>query len=537
MYALVVNPLLWQVPLGLALFLALGLLVAWGAGHALSSVRLGQLRADHVHLLRAEQTLAERLVDWLYSAVLWFASLLFYVSVPVLLVLAIIIGAGLPMALLMLPVVYVKPVVLAAIFGFSVLYGVLYGLSVSQEQPEEGQWLSREEAPALFEALAEVASVAKSREVDRVVLEVGTGISVREAGGRLRVLLGRGERILKLGLRALPGLTVSELKSILAHEYGHFSHGETRLTPVIARIEAQVLQATHGLQRLGWARLNPVWWFLRAYFFVYLRITAGHGRRRELLADRLSALAYGGDTFARALTKTVENADALDRGLLVAVGLREAGRPVRDLLRTLEAAERGTPPALRGLVREELLSRPVDAYASHPPPAERIARVTGLPGQRPVEEAPALTLFAAPEELAAELGAALLQRLEAECQAQGLPAAEPVATTDEELDRLAEALAGYYGALALVERQHPEAYALLQGAVARLEQAAGAQDPMLVPVLQELSKAHVQHQNPQAAREALQRAIGIVQARPGHEPWEVDALGALLQMIPAQQAA
>lgn len=65
----------------------------------------------------------------------------------------------------------------------------------------------------------------------------------------------------------------------------------------------------------------------------------------------------------------------------------------------------------------------------------------------------------------------------------GLVAAEPMATTDEERDRLAEALALHSGALELAEGDHPEAQAL-----------------------------------------------------PGHEP-HVDALHQLLQELPARQAA
>ncbi|WP_164014587.1 M48 family metalloprotease [Pyxidicoccus trucidator] len=528
--------LAWGIPLGLGLFLGLGLLGTWVAGRVLSSVQLGQLRAEHVHLMRAEQTPSERRVDRLYSAVLWFASLLFYVSIPMMLTLTVAVAGGLIYAMFQLRFVSIKLLIIVALVGFGGFIAILRGLFFSTAEPDEGRRLAPDEAPELFRALAEVAEVAGARKVDRVMLFAGTSIGVREAGGRIQVLLGRGERILHLGLAALRGLTVSELKSILAHEYGHFAHGETRLTPIIGRIQTQVVRTMQSIQELSWAFVNPVFWFLRVYFFVYLQVTAGHGRRRELLADRLSALAYGGDTFGRALTKTIENGDAFHRGVGVAVGLREAGRPTKDLYRTIDVAARGTPPSLGALVREELFARPVDAYDSHPPPSERVQRVAGIPGRRMLDEAPALTLFADPVKLAEELGGEVLTHVDIALQEQGIAAPEPVASTEEEQDRLAEAIALHHGALALGERNHPDAYALLQESVARLEDAAGTQDPFLVPALTELSKVHVQHQDPVAARALLQRALGIVQARPGHEQ-QVDALNEMLQGLPTQQAA
>ncbi|WP_164001654.1 M48 family metalloprotease [Pyxidicoccus caerfyrddinensis] len=528
--------LAWQVSLGMALFLVLSLLGTWGAGRALSSVQLGQLRSEHVHLMRAEQTPSERIVDRLYSAVLWYASLLFYVSVPMLLALTLVMTGGLFYGLLRLPVLSVKLMAVIGIIGFGGLVAILRGLFVDTSEPDEGRTLTPAEAPALFHALAEVAGVAGVREVDRVLLFPSVGIGVREDGGRLQVLLGRGERILHLGLGALRGLTVSELKAVLAHEYGHFSHGETRLTPIIGRIQTQVVRTMHGIQALGWAALSPVYWFLRVYFFVYLQVTAGHARRRELLADRVSALAYGGDTFARALLKTVEYGDTFHRGVTVAALLREAGRPAKDIYRTVEATARGTPALLRARIQEELFARPVDAYDSHPPPSERVQRVAGLPGRRPVEDAPALTLFTDAEKLAEELGGEVLTLLDHALTGQGVPAGAPVAATDAEQDRLAEALAWHQAALALLERDHPEAYALLQEAMARLEEAAGDGNTFLVSLLEDLSGLHLRHDNPEAARAALQRAIDILQALPGHEQ-RVAELHDVLNGLPPRQAA
>ena len=528
--------LAWQVPLGLALFFGLGLLGSWLAGRVLSSAQLGPLQAGHVHSLNAGQTPAERTPDWRYSAVLWFASLLFYALVPALMGLMLAIGVGSFYARVHLSRIDVRSILYGLLFGGAGLIFMLRGLFVRTEAPESGRPLAPEEAPRLLHVLEEVAEVAKSRKVDRVLVKAGIGIGVHEVGGRLRVLLGRGERILLLGLGTLRGLTVSELKALLVHEYGHFSHGETRLTPTLSRTEAQVTRALQGMEQAGWSAVNPLYWYLRAYRAVYLRITAGQGRRRELLADLVAARAYGGDTFARALMKVVENEYVYERGLAVAGGLRQAGRPAEDLYRIVEAAVRGTPPVLLELVRQELLARPVEDSDSHPPLFERVEHVRGVPRRRPLENASALTLFAAPGKLAGELGAEVLQALDVTIVTFGLFAAEPMATTDEERDRLAEALALHSGALELAERDHPEARGLLLESITHLEQAAGAGDLALLNPLVKLSQFHAKHQEVDAAREVLQRALDIAQALPGHEP-HVDALHQMLQELPARRAA
>ncbi|WP_163870279.1 M48 family metalloprotease [Myxococcus eversor] len=524
------------IPLAMALFLGLGLLFSWLAGRALSSAQLGQLQTDHQHLLREEQTASERRVDRCYSVVLWFSSLLFYVAVPMMVVLTLAASGALLLAMTQMPVIPLKLMLIVMLACIGGIVGIFRGLFIRDSQLDEGRALKREEAPRLFAALEEVATIAKSREVDRVLIDAGTGIGVSERGGRLRVLLGGGERVLRLGMGVVRRLTVSEFKSILAHEYGHFSHGETRLTPIIGRIQAQMVRTVHAIQEGGWAIINPVWWFLRAYFFVHLRITAGHGRRRELLADRMSALAYGGDTFGRALTKAMESSDAFSRSLEVAARLRATGRPTKDLFHTMDVVARDTPPAFQTFLRERLFSRAVDAYDSHPPAAERIERVTGLSGHRPVEDDSALTLFADAGTLTAELGGELLSTLENTLAGQGHEAAAPVDVTDAERDRLAAALALHHAAVVLGEHQHPAAYPLLQESVGRIEETAGEQHPYLVPLLTDLSKLHVEHEALEAARQALQRAIAIVQSRPDHVPHEVDALNVLLSEIPSHES-
>jgi hypothetical protein len=57
-----------------------------------------------------------------------------------------------------------------------------------------------------------------------------------------------------------------------------------------------------------------------------------------------------------------------------------------------------------------------------------------------------------------------------------------------------------------------------------------------VSLLEDLSGLHLRHDNPEAARAALQRAIDILQALPGHEQ-RVAELHDVLNGLPPRQAA
>ena len=506
----------WWLLLGMVVFVFGSLGVLYLAGTLLSRVQVHRLAAVDARLLRDEQTPAERWINRLYNVVLWYGSALFYISVPVTLVLSLATGAAMIYGLFLLPTIPIKLILIALIVGIGGIVSILRGLFISGPKDEGGRVLTEAEAPRLFAALGEVAEVARARKVDKVYLEPDAGIGVREAGGTWTVLLGRGERILHLGFAALRDVTVSELKGILAHEYGHFSHGETRLTPVIGRIQASVVRTLQGMAELGYSTyLNPVYWFQRMYLVVYLGVTRGHSRRRELLADRAAALAYGGDSFASSLTKAIRNGELFDRA---AVGtmllLRQTGRPCLNLYRCLDAADSYTPGSLRELRSKELVERKAEKYDSHPPPQDRISRVAGIPAQRLVESAQALTLFEQPDALAEELTKMLWQKVELYLMDWVADLPEMRSDVQPALqEQFAGAVAFHRDAVELRERTHPEADGALIASARRLEEVVGP-DPFLVPVLQEMAQAQHRMGDLQAARSSFERAIGILEAAP-----------------------
>ena len=175
-------PMVWA--LSFAAVLAAGLVALFFAGALLSRVHVGRLSQTDARLHRDELGGGERSASRVYEGVLWFGSVFFYLSVPLMVGLTVLAArealdpnsnyqgwAGL----------------LTFALGLSVLH-VLVAMLSSGRSGADGVLLDEREQPRLFAALREVAEVSQSRMVDRVYVVPGPELSVREEGGGLRVL-------------------------------------------------------------------------------------------------------------------------------------------------------------------------------------------------------------------------------------------------------------------------------------------------------------------------------------------------------------
>jgi Zn-dependent protease with chaperone function len=281
------------------------------------------------------------------------------------------------------------------------------GLLARGDRSDPGKRLEEKDAPALYSVLRDVAAKVDTPMVDSVFLVPDATVAVFERGSTLKHLRHRGERCLLMGIGVLDGMSLGQLKAILAHEYGHLSNRDTAGGGLALQVRRSILTSAEALASGGAAVwYNPAWLFLNGFFRLYLRISQGASRLQEVLADRWAVLAYGKDAFSSGLRHVVRRGIEFDflsrREITQAV--RES-RPLHNLYdlqvppqwsKGDEEAENGKPPAqIIEEAYQEALSAPTSDYDSHPAPAQRLAwvdRMTGAPSPTP-ETSEAWSLF------------------------------------------------------------------------------------------------------------------------------------------------
>lgn len=191
------------------------------------------------------------------------------------------------------------------------------------------------------------------------------------------VLQRRRRRVMVLGLPLMQVLTVNEMRAVLAHEFGHYHGGDTRLGPWIYRTREAIERIVHNASRQSAVLQIPFLLYAR----MFLRITQSVSRRQELTADALAARTFGAAAMVGGLR-------ALARGSVAwsaywrteVVPLLEAGfqPPIADGFQRF-LAEPQVKEGVEKAAQELLAQARSDPYDSHPPDNERIAALGAMP--------------------------------------------------------------------------------------------------------------------------------------------------------------
>ncbi len=362
-----------------------GLLLLLAAGLLLSSATLRQVR-QLAAMPGGVMTGAEASLRRVYRVVLWLSCLYYYVSMPILLVVVLGLGGGLIWMFFSLGRIPIKLVVIIGVLTLATAWSLLKSLAVRSRDDDPGERLDLQKHPALAQLLREVAAKVGTRAVDNVYMTPGTDIAVMERGGMSKQLRGEAERCLILGAGVLDGLPVGEFKSILAHEYGHFSNRDTAGGGFALAVRRSMHTMARNLAESGAAAwYNPAWLFVLGFNRVFLRVSQGASRLQEVLADRWAALAYGSASFVRGLARVIERSVRFDvRSQASLKEVVEQQRPLRNLY----AYELSSGGLDEGRISEAVggaMNAEPSPYDSHPSPADRIAWVEKL--NAPGEEA------------------------------------------------------------------------------------------------------------------------------------------------------
>jgi Zn-dependent protease with chaperone function len=378
----------WWKPVVTALAIWFGCFaLLLGAGVILSRSALRAAREAPEDLSANATGLGARLRR-VYGSVLFLSSVFYYVSVPVVIGLVLLVGGGLVYATFAIGHIPVKLVLITVVLVFVSIASIVKSLFVRVSDEDPGMRLDLQKHPSLRALLDEVAARIGTRAVDNVYLTPGTEVAVME---RRKTK----ERCLILGVAGLDGLAIRPLKAVLGHEYGHFTNRDTAGGAFAVSVRTSVSATAYGLATGGAAAwYNPAWLFVNGFHRVFLRISEGASRLQEVLADRWAVFAYGADAFEAGLRHVVTRGVHFDAH--VGATLKEVvdGQLPLTNLYTYQPAQPGDDV---DAAIEQALQRQSSAYDSHPSPAERFALVHALPRQGTApdvgDDAPAWTLF------------------------------------------------------------------------------------------------------------------------------------------------
>ncbi|MFF4112457.1 M48 family metalloprotease [Streptomyces sp. NPDC001714] len=335
-----------------------------------------------------------------------------------------------------------KIVIVSLLLAIPVVRGMFMLRTPKGEDPP-GLLVTEADEPRLWALVRELAAATGTRAPDAVVLTGDVNAAVSEEPRLLG--LRPGPRRLYLGVPLLTGLTEARLKAVLAHEYGHFTGGDTRLSALAVRGRVQIARtvghfharadskeaAERARQEKAAARRTAkgrqakeidtagagityrlMAALYTAYARLYMRATLSTARAQEYAADLAAARIAGRDATASALREIPVLSAAHDFYLdaYATLGLPARQLPPRGQFfggfgRMLTARE----AELAGL-RKELPSEPGSPYDSHPPIADRVRRIEELPtdGRGAEDGGPPLALLADPARTLAALEDAVL---------------------------------------------------------------------------------------------------------------------------------
>ncbi|HKW55745.1 MAG TPA: M48 family metallopeptidase [Candidatus Acidoferrum sp.] len=275
---------------------------------------------------------------------------------------------------------------LLQICGIAVAGAILWALLPRRDKFEApGLLLERTAHPRLFTELEAIAAALDEQLPQEVYLVGQVNAFVSDRGG----ILGFGSRrVMGIGLPLLSSLTVPEIRAVLAHEFGHYYGGDTRMGPWVYKTQSAMIRAFQNigsLQRFG--RIAALQFvnlvvasILQWYFIFFLRVSNLLSRRKEYRADELACLVAGCRPLAEGLRKihgaaiawgpywNSEVVPILNQGCLPAIG---------DGFSRFLAAPQIAAQVTAGIAKE-IAERKTAPFDTHPPLRDRIAAIEKL---------------------------------------------------------------------------------------------------------------------------------------------------------------
>lgn len=215
-----------------------------------------------------------------------FAALGYVVIFTVLFLLLGLVGGMVAIALFsssILLLLVKKKIIFIVIFA---IWTFLKALWIRFEKPS-GYELERADFPNLFDQIDELTKELDSLKIHQVILidELNAAVVQSPKYG----ILGGQRNTLMLGIQLLLALSPAEMRSVLAHEFGHLSGNHSRFSGWIYRVRAtwdRVMHAFGGSDSFGAGLMRRFFNWYSPYFSAYSFALA---RSNEYEADDVSA--------------------------------------------------------------------------------------------------------------------------------------------------------------------------------------------------------------------------------------------------------
>jgi len=255
--------------------------------------------------------------------------------------------------------------------------------------PDPGVRLREDDQPELWRMVREVADAAEQAPPRALFLVEDVNAFVAE---RNSIMGFGGERIMGLGLPLLQVLTVPQLRSVIAHEFGHFHGGDTRLGPFIYRTRAAIGRTIVNFHKAESLLHKPFEW----YGNLFLRATFSISRAQEFAADALSVQLVGLAPMQTALRRVNEVGPLYDHyleGEFLPILNRKMRPPLAAGFELFLASQAIAKVQVE--FGEHAMQAKGDPYDSHPPLPQRLAAAAEVenPGRATPEGPRGITLL------------------------------------------------------------------------------------------------------------------------------------------------
>ena len=167
--------------------------------------------------------------------------------------------------------------------GLTILWSILPRVD-KFEAP--GPMLTPSTAPQLFTMINDVAQKTSQPRPEHVYLLNDVNAFVTHRGG----FMGFGsKRVMGVGLPLIKGLSPAELRSVIAHEFGHYVSGDVALGPWIHKTRAAIGRTLQNLAQHNQLLSGVFNWYAR----MFMRMTTQISREQEFVADATAARVAG----------------------------------------------------------------------------------------------------------------------------------------------------------------------------------------------------------------------------------------------------